>query len=159
MDYYNYGVNGMNPVYGGQYPQYTNPYYQPQQMQNNCQCENRFMWIQGKEAAKSYPMAPDKTIFFLDDKESYAYLKKTDKDGKTIQFKTFQLVEEQEPEPVTAQPTGNIVTKDEFDRFANDINGSIQNLMNTMLDLQNSMNRPTYNKSYNPKKGQVNNNG
>lgn len=159
MDYYNYGVGGMNPVYGGQYPQYTNPYFQPQQMQQQCQCENRFMWIQGKEAAKSYPMAPDKTIFFLDDKESYAYLKKTDKDGKTIQFKTFQLVEEQEPEPVISQPTGNVVTKDEFDRFTNDINGSIQNLMNTMLDLQNSINKPAYNKPYNPKKGQVNGNG
>lgn len=157
MDYYNYGINGMNPVYGGQYPQYTNPYFQPQQMQQQCQCENRFMWIQGKEAAKSYPMAPDKTIFFLDDKESYAYLKKTDKDGKTIQFKTFQLVEEQEPEPMQYQQPSNVVTKDEFDRFTNDINGSIQNLMDAMLNLQNNMNRP-YNKQ-NPQKGQVNKNG
>lgn len=127
------------------------------QQQMNCQCENRFMWIQGKEAAKSYPMAPDKTIFFLDDKESYAYLKKTDKDGKTIQFKTFQLVEEQEPEPIQYQQPSNVVTKDEFDRFTNDINGSIQNLMDAMLNLQNNMNRP-YNKQ-NPQKGQVNKNG
>lgn len=154
MDYYNYGINGMNPVYGGQYPNYTNPYYQPQQLQNNCQCENRFMWIQGKEAAKSYPMAPDKTIFFLDDKESYAYLKKTDKDGKTIQFKTFQLVEEQEPEPVTAQPTSNVVSKDEFDNFSRNVDTSLNELKEMIL----AMNKP-YNKPYNSKKGQVNNNG
>ncbi len=155
MDYYNYGVNGMNPVYGGQYPQYTNPYFQPQQMQNNCQCENRFMWIQGKEAAKSYPMAPDKTIFFLDDKESYAYLKKTDKDGKTIQFKTFQLVEEQEPEPIAPQPTGNVVSKDEFDNFSRNVDTSLNELKEMIL----AMNKPAYNKPYNPKKGQVNGNG
>ena len=149
MDYYNYGIGGMNGMYGGQYPQYTNQYYQPQPQMNNCQCENRFMWIQGKEAAKSYPMAPDKTIFFLDDRESYAYLKKTDKDGKTVEFKTFQLVEEKEPEEIASQTPTNVVTKDEFDRFTNDINGSIQNLMNTMLDLQNSMNQKPYNKPYN----------
>jgi hypothetical protein len=153
MDYYNYGVGGMNPVYGGQYPQYTNPYFQPQQLQNNCQCENRFMWIQGKEAAKSYPMAPDKTIFFLDDKESYAYLKKTDRDGKTVEFKTFQLVEEQEPEPIQQNVSGDVVTKEEFTRFASDINASLQNLMKSMVDIQTNMNKP-----YNNKR-QVNNNG
>ena len=151
MDYYNYGIGGLNPVYGGQYPQYTNPYYQPQQLQNNCQCDNRFMWIQGKEAAKSYPMAPDKTIFFLDDKESYAYLKKTDKDGKTIQFKTFQLVEEQDPEIITT----NVVSKDEFDKFSRNVDSSLNELKEMIL----AMNKPTYNKPYNQKKGQVNVNG
>lgn len=155
MDYYNYGIGGLNPVYGGQYPQYTNPYFQPQQLQNNCQCDNRFMWIQGKEAAKAYPVAPDKTIFFLDDKESYAYLKKTDKDGKTTQFKTFQLVEEQEPEPVISQPTGNVVSKDEFDNFSRNVDTSLNELKEMIL----AMNKPSYNKPYNPKKGQVNNNG
>lgn len=153
MDYYNYGIGGMNPVYGGQYPQYTNPYYQPQQLQNNCQCENRFMWIQGKEAAKSYPMAPDKTIFFLDDKESYAYLKKTDKDGKTVQFKTFQLVEEQEPEPVQYQQSSNVVTKDEFNTLAQNVDNSLNELKEMIL----AMNRP-YNKQI-QQKGQVNKNG
>lgn len=125
------------------------------QQQMNCQCENRFMWIQGKEAAKSYPMAPDKTIFFLDDKEAYAYLKKTDKDGKTIQFKTFQLVEEQEPEPVISQPTGNVVSKDEFDNFSRNVDTSLNELKEMIL----AMNKPAYNKPYNPKKGQVNSNG
>ena len=123
------------------------------QQQMNCQCENRFMWIQGKEAAKSYPMAPDKTIFFLDDKESYAYLKKTDKDGKTIQFKTFQLVEEQEPEPVQYQQPTNVVTKDEFNMLAQNVDHSLNELKEMIL----SMNRP-YNKQ-NQQKGQVNKNG
>jgi hypothetical protein len=158
MTYYDYnGQSAYNPWFGIYPPSQIQPQYQYPMQQQQCQCENRFMWIQGKEAAKSYPMAPDKTIFFLDDKESYAYLKKTDKDGKTIQFKTFQLVEEQEPEPVQYQQPSNVVTKDEFDRFTNDINGSIQNLMDAMLNLQNNMNR-SYNKQ-NPQKGQVNKNG
>ena len=152
MDYYNYGLPQYGQVWNNQ------PYQQPYQIQlpqyqQNCQCENRFMWIQGKEAAKSYPMAPDKTIFFLDDKESYAYLKKTDKDGKTIQFKTFQLVEEQEPTPVISQPTGNVVSKDEFDNFSRNVDTSLNELKEMIL----SMNKP-YNKPYN-QKGQVNKNG
>lgn len=155
MDYYNYGIGGMNPVYGGQYPQYSNPYFQPQQMQQQCQCDNRFMWIQGKEAAKAYPVAPDKTIFFLDDKESYAYLKKTDKDGKTIQFKTFQLVEEQEPEPVISQPMGNVVSKDEFDNFSRNVDSSLNELKEMILSMNQQKN---YSKPYN-QKGQVNKNG
>ena len=152
MDYYNYGLPQYGQVWNNQ------PYQQPYQIQlpqyqQNCQCDNRFMWIQGKEAAKSYPMAPDKTIFFLDDKESYAYLKKTDKDGKTIQFKTFQLVEEQEPELITAQPTGNVVSKDEFDNFSRNVDSSLNELKEMIL----AMNKP-YNKPYN-QKGQVNKNG
>ena len=155
MAYYDYtGQSAYNPWFGIYPPPQMQPQYQYSMQQQQCQCENRFMWIQGKEAAKSYPMAPDKTIFFLDDKESYAYLKKTDKDGKTIQFKTFQLVEEQEPEPVMSQPTGNVVSKDEFDNFSRNVDTSLNELKEMIL----AMNKP-YNKPYNQKKGQVNNNG
>ena len=141
MDYYNYGIGGLNPVYGGQYPQYSNQYYQPQPQMNNCQCDNRFMWIQGKEAAKAYPVAPDKTIFFLDDKESYAYLKKTDKDGKTSEFKVFQLIEEKEPEPVT--PENNYISKQDFNAYTENINNTLVQLMEKIDKLGNRpINKP-----------------
>lgn len=152
MSYYDYGMNMYQSPWLNM-PQQNMAQNQMYQPQNSCQCDNRFMWIQGKEAAKSYPMSPDKTIFFLDDKEPYAYLKKTDRDGKTIEFKTFQLVEEQEPEPVPQNVSGDVVTKEEFTRFASDINASLQNLMKSMVDIQTNMNKP-----YNNKR-QVNNNG
>lgn len=156
MDYYNYGL----PQYGGQVWN-NQPYQQPYQIQlpqyqQNCQCDNRFMWIQGKEAAKAYPVAPNKTIFFLDDKEAYAYLKKTDMEGKTTEFKVFQLIEEREPEEVKAIPQpSNVVSKDEFDNFSRNVDTSLNELKEMIL----AMNKPSYNKPYNPKKGQVNNNG
>lgn len=130
-----------NIVAGAQQPQMN---FQAQQ---NCQCDNRFMWIQGKEAAKAYPVAPDKTIFFLDDKESYAYLKKTDREGKTVEFKTFQLVEEKEPEPMPnyIPADSQFVSKDDF-------NKSINELKEMIL----AVNKP-YNKPY--KKGQVREDG
>lgn len=155
MAYYDYGATGVNPWYGGQYPQMSNPYMQPQMQQNmqNCQCDNRFMWIQGKEAAKAYPVAPDKTIFFLDDKESYAYLKKTDRDGKTTEFKTFKLVEETDDSEIKLQTQPDVVTKDEFDNFASTMRDTLDGIM----DRLNSMNqKPRYNNNY---KGKVNNNG
>ncbi len=142
MDYYNYGIGGLNPVYGGQYPQYSNQYYQPQPQMNNCQCDNRFMWIQGKEAAKAYPVAPDKTIFFLDDKESYAYLKKTDKDGKTSEFKVFQLIEEKEPEPQPTSSDNSYISKDEFDAFSRNIDTSLNELKEMILSTQRHNNKP-----------------
>ena len=141
-----------NVAVGAQQPQMN---FQPQV---NCQCDNRFMWVPSKEVARTTPMAPDKTILFLDENVPYQYLRRTDKEGKTVEFRIFKLDEEKEPEPIAVQPTGNVVTKDEFDKFTNDINGSIQNLMQSMLDLQNSMNK-SYNKPYNQKKGQVNSNG
>ena len=113
------------------------------------------MWIQGKEAAKAYPVAPNKTIFFLDDKEAYAYLKKTDNEGKTTEFKVFQLIEEKEPEEVKATPQpSNVVTKDEFDKFS----GDIQNTLSALMDRLDSMSPKPYNKPYNNKR-QVNGNG
>lgn len=120
--------------------------------------DTKFTWIYGgSKSAKAYPQAPNMTGYYRDNQEPYLFEKTTDNYGKVINFKIYKLIEEQDPETVIQQPTGNVVTKDEFDKFTNDINGSIQNLMQSMLDLQNSMNK-TYNKPYNQKKGQVNNN-
>lgn len=125
----------VNTTPGLQQPQMN---FQPQ----NCQCDNRFMWIQGKEAAKAYPVAPDKTIFFLDDKESYAYLKKTDKDGKTTEFKTFQLIEEKEPEPQLVPSNDSYISKEEFSVFSKNIDTSLNELKKMILSTQRQSNKP-----------------
>lgn len=156
MSYYDFTNNGT-------VPQYQAPYQMPQQapqriVQTN---DTKFTWIYGgSKSAKAYPQAPNMTGYYRDTQEPYLFEKTTDNYGKVINFKIYRLTEEQdqETEPVIQQPVGNVVTKDEFDKFTNDINGSIQNLMQSMLDLQNSMNK-SYNKPYNQKKGQVNNNG
>lgn len=133
MDYNNYGNYPF-------YPGYVQPtYQQPQVNQNNCQCDNRFMWIQGKEAAKAYPVAPDKTIFFLDDNDSYAYLKKTDRDGRTSEFKVFKLTEEIEEPIVNANSP--YVTKEE-----------LYSQINELKDLIRQNNKP-----YNNQRKQVRN--
>lgn len=141
MDYYNYTASFPNNWPMPTYPQANPNVFQMQQPQN-CQCDNRFMWIQGKEAAKAYPVAPDKTIFFLDDKESYAYLKKTDKDGKTSEFKVFQLIEEKEPEPQPVPSNDSYISKDEFNVFSKNIDTSLNELKEMILSTQRHNNKP-----------------
>lgn len=157
MSYYDYN-------YGYQYPNMVAPQYAPpqqnlyqqQMMQQNCQCDNRFMWIQGKEAAKAYPVAPDKTVFFLDDKESYAYLKKTDREGKTTEFKVFQLIEEKEGTQEETKLTNNFITKDEFDTFSSAVDTALDNLM---AKIDSISNKPYNKQQYNNNRKQVRNNG
>lgn len=139
-----------NVAVGAQQPQMN---FQPQV---NCQCDNRFMWVPSKEVARTTPMAPDKTILFLDENVPYQYLRRTDKEGKTIEFRIFKLDEEKEPEPIAVQPIGNVVTKDEFDTLAKNVDTSLNELKEMIL----AMNKSNYNKPYNnQKKGQVNSNG
>ena len=49
-------------------------YYQP--MQNN-----GLIWIQGLQAAKSYPLVPNSTVALWDSEESCVYLKSADASG------------------------------------------------------------------------------
>lgn len=118
MDYYNYGQPYTNPYLNA--TQLNSLQSQPQGMQ-----DNRFVYIQGKEAAKAYPVAPSTTVLFLDDQNPYAYRKATDKDGRTIEFKVFRLEEEIEPEP-----TSNFATKDDF----NALSSSIEELKTLLLN-------------------------
>ena len=118
--------------------------------------DTKFTWIYGgSKSAKAYPQAPNMTGYYRDNQEPYLFEKTTDNYGKVINFKIYRLTEEQEPEQeqMMPQPTGNVVSKDEFDNFSRNVDSSLNELKEMIL----AMNKPTYNKPYN-KKGQVNNN-
>lgn len=150
MDYYNYGnagIPGINPTTFVQQP--TN------QQVTNCPLDNRFMWIASKEMARTNPMAPDKTILYLDENDSYAYLRRTDKEGKTKEFRVFRLEEEIQPEPEPTIPA-NMVTRNEFETFTKNIDVSMNELKEMIL----SINKPNYNnQQYNKDKRQVRTDG
>ena len=134
MDYYNYGIQAYPNGYIPQYP------YQPapaQFTQTQPGSDNRFIWVQGKESAKAYPTAPDKTVLFLDDSEPYVYQKKTDREGKTIEFKVYKLVEEPQEAITNEIPVAKesaFVTKEDFNSAIGDLKAMIS-----------SMNKPSYN--------------
>lgn len=118
--------------------------------------DTKFTWIYGgSKSAKAYPQAPNMTGYYRDNEEPYLYEKTTDNYGKVINFKIYRLTEEQDPEtePVAPQPIGNVVSKDEFDNFSRNVDTSLNELKDMILSMSKS-----YNKPYNQKKGQVNNN-
>lgn len=148
MDYYNTMANG--PYYNPnimQQPMYAQPQYMntTPQVQQTPQFDNRFVYIQGKEAAKAYPVAPEKTVLFLDDQNPYIYRKTTDKLGRTTEFKVFRLEEEVEPIP---EEHSIYATKDDL----NNLSKSIEELKAMLIDKP----RNGYKQNYQGKKGAYN---
>ena len=116
MSYYDYGFNPYPNM--GLIPNQMMP--TSQQIPNQPRSDNYFVWVQGKEGAKAYPVAPEKTVLFLDDQHPYVYRKVTDKLGKTQEFKVFKLVEEPDEENVSVD-TASYVTKEEFDKLTQEL--------------------------------------
>lgn len=129
-----------NPMQYGQMPMYQNynQMYQQQQVPVQQQFEENvgFIWVQGKEGAKAYPVAPNKTILLLDSENPYVYKKTADKDGKPIEFKAFKLVEQVDGEVISDKV--EFVTKDELEK----IEDEISELRETLLDIQTTPDPP-----------------
>ncbi len=129
-----------NPMQYGQMPMYQNynQMYQQQQVPVQQQLEENvgFIWVQGKEGAKAYPVAPNKTILLLDSENPYVYKKTADKDGKPIEFKAFKLVEQVDGEVISDKV--EFVTKDELEK----IEDEISELRETLLDIQTTPDPP-----------------
>lgn len=136
MDYYNYGWPNGSPYLANVQTQMPQSQVSNMQAQSPQMQDNRFVYIQGKEAAKAYPVSPNTTVLFLDDQNPYAYRKTTDRDGRTIEFKVFRLEEEIEPEP-----TSMFATKDDL----NSLQGSIEELKSLLLQQKYQQPKPYQN--------------
>lgn len=133
MAYNNYPVN---MGYAGFVP-YMQPQILPQvqqQIQQPEQNSNSFIWVQGKEAAKAYPVGSGKDVLLMDSDEPYLYIKSTDINGKPNKMKIYRLVEEtEEPEVVEKTPMVNYLTTEDIKDFAT------QKDYNDLIDLINSI--------------------
>lgn len=113
------------------YNNYVPQFYPPQQQtglnyvnytQQNNQQNNRIIceYVQGEEAAKSYPVAPGQFAVLLDIEKPVIYTKTTDQFGRPQPIKILDYVERvQTPAPASTQT--NFVSKDDFDAFKNEI--------------------------------------
>lgn len=145
MNYYNNNGYYMNPQqYNPQ--QFMTPnmmqmpaYPQVYPQQSNEQLDSvGFIWVQGKEGAKAYPVAPNKTVLLLDSENPYVYKKQADKDGKPVEFKIYKLVEEIEGEEVFESSHVVYATKDELQKLHDDI----EEIKDTLLDIQTTPDPP-----------------
>lgn len=121
MDYFNQFYPGVQPMQYMQPPYQQTPTNPIQQYQPPKRDDNRFVWIQGREGAKAYPIVPNTTLIFLDDQQPYVYKKRTDMEGKTAEFKVYRLVEEMEGGEIDQPKQADYITREEFDSLSKSI--------------------------------------
>ena len=142
MNYYNNNGLYNNPMQYGQMPTPQMPMYpnyaQMFQPQMNEAEGVGFIWVQGKEGAKAYPVAPNKTVLLLDSENPYVYKKVADKDGKPIEFKTYKLVEQFEGESSEIPMSIEYATKEDVQK----LNNEIAEIKDTLLDIQTTPDPP-----------------
>lgn len=121
------------------YPQMTYPYgYQPgvfqptqtvpqnaQAMQSNGNGAQRepaqvgndsgILWVQGEAGAKSFPVAPGKSVMLMDSERQTFYIKSADVSGMPLPLRAFDYSERfASAEPVVA-PGADYVTREELE--------------------------------------------
>ena len=110
--------NGFPVNYQQMYPQYNyipqQPVIQTQPMTN----DNGIIWVQGEAGAKSWAVAPGKSVMLMDSENSVFYIKTTDNSGIPLPLRIFDYTErtQQDIAPAEAAQVNNpqYVTKDEL---------------------------------------------
>lgn len=150
------------PGYGVPYyqqPVYTPPVVTPAP-QPVATGEEKFIVINGgKNAALSYPTAPNRTVFFLSEQMPFVYKKTLDQNGNIAEFKICKLVECEtddegtteavQPSPVQQNeetPTEEYVTSDVFKTFSENMTKSMEALAASINELKKT-NTYHYNKN------------
>lgn len=83
------------PNYYQNYPNYQQQYQQPMQIQQPViQQQNQILaWVQSEEEAVNFPLNTGQSIFLMNQREPYLYMKTVDQLGKTTFIKK-RLVDE-----------------------------------------------------------------
>ncbi len=84
------------------------PAYQPQMYQNqyNPQQHGGLIWVQGIEAAKSYPVSAGQSILLMDSESNSFFIKTADTSGMPLPLRIFDYTERTAGNaPKTAQET------------------------------------------------------
>lgn len=76
---------------------------------------NTFIWVQGEQAAKSYPIAPGGQVLMFDSDETVFYIKKADQSGRPLPLEIydFKKREEKDALPAVTVAYPEFATKDD----------------------------------------------
>lgn len=101
--------------------QYNQPAMSPQQPQ--VANENGILWVQGEAGAKSWAVAPGKSVMLMDSESNTFYIKSSDQSGMPMPLRIFDYHErtnQQQSQPQVVQhndiDTSKFVTWDDLDR-------------------------------------------
>ena len=110
--------NGFPINYQQMYPQYNyvpqQPIIQTQPVTN----DNGIIWVQGEAGAKSWAVAPGKSVMLMDSENSVFYIKTTDNSGIPLPLRIFDYTERTQQDIASAEAVqvtnSQYVTKDEL---------------------------------------------
>lgn len=119
--------NGFPMTYQQMYPQYVPSSFQPQMMQQQSQMTQQvndtgILWVQGEAGAKSWAVAPGKSVMLMDSESNTFYIKSSDNSGMPMPLRVFDYTERtQLTQPVnTIQheqiDTSQFITKEELEK-------------------------------------------
>ena len=121
--------NGFPINYPQMYPQYN---YVPQQQVvpqvQTQQNDTGILWVQGEAGAKSWAVAPGKSVMLMDSESNTFYIKSSDQSGMPMPLRIFDYTERNVQSP--AQPkvaqhneidTSRFVTWDALDKKLNEL--------------------------------------
>ena len=120
--------NGFPMTYQQMYPQYVPSSFQPQMMQQQPQMTQQvndtgILWVQGEAGAKSWAVAPGKSVMLMDSESNTFYIKSSDNSGMPMPLRIFDYTERtnQSTQPVNAiqheqVDVSQFITREELDR-------------------------------------------
>jgi hypothetical protein len=117
---------GYQPAIIPQYQQ-TIPQIQQNVPQQQVQPQNNgIIWVQGEQAAKGYPVAPNQSVLLMDSEQSAFYIKSADNAGMPQPLRIFDYSERKAEQIPTQQPEHNFVTHTEFEEKLEEIKSMIK---------------------------------
>lgn len=127
MAYNNYMFpQGYHPAIIPQYQQ-TVPQIQQNVPQQQAQPQNNgIIWVQGEQAAKGYPVAPNQSVLLMDSEQSAFYIKSADNAGMPQPLRIFDYSERKAEQIPAQQPEQSFVTHLEFDERLEELKSMIK---------------------------------
>ena len=130
--------NGFPMNYQQMYPSYN---YVPQQQLTQPVVQqpvndNGILWVQGEAGAKSWAVAPGKSVMLMDSESNTFYIKSSDASGMPMPLRIFDYNERtvQQTQPQVVQhneiDTSQFVTREEFNKKLDELfakHGGVKN--------------------------------
>ncbi len=98
---------------------------QPQVVQQN---ESGILWVQGEAGAKSWAVAPGKSVMLMDSESNTFYIKSSDNSGMPMPLRIFDYTERNKQQQAQSQAmnhreidTSQFVTREELETKLNEI--------------------------------------
>ena len=127
MAYNNYMFpQGYQPAIIPQYQQAV-PQIQQNAPQQQAQPQNNgIIWVQGEQAAKGYPVAPNQSVLLMDSEQSAFYIKSADNAGMPQPLRIFDYSERKAEQIPTQHLEQNFVTHTEFEEKLEELKSMIK---------------------------------